>query len=355
MSGAVPLTPPTNDTSGARRLVLHVGPHKTASTYIQENLTAARAALWDAGWLYPEDPVDNRSGHHGLGRTPSDYLAHDAPHRAVLDGWASAVEQSGHNMVLSTEELCRWGRDDLDRLADTLGFTTYEVAYVIRDPLDLFPSLWAEEVKHGHTIGLADRFARLALQPLTARIFNPMHDLRTWLENDRVRVRAIPFDTLKTRNMDIFEHLTGSVLNLPGLRVTKTKPVNRKYPLEVTEFLRLITLMHHGGQTKCGPDLRMRFSTFLTPNYIRDIKALMINDARHARRNIPIHANQGFQKTLEASLRRHLSQSWTLEITTDMCLFSYEKRVFPYYNEFVLQTVDPVRKAADAILAKMYA
>ncbi|MEM7598069.1 MAG: hypothetical protein AAF382_10270 [Pseudomonadota bacterium] len=339
--------------SEKRRLVIHAGPHKTATTYVQENLFAARDALARAGWLYPVDPIDNRTGQHGLTLHAEEYLLEDGARRQILEDWARSARQENQNILLSAESFCRWEAKNLDWLADILGFDDYEIIYVIRDALDLFPSLWGEEVKHGRTAGFADRFARICLQPLQSRILNPMLDVKPWLKNDQVRVHAVPFDLLKTRGADIYCHITESILHVHGLTPTAKGVINPKIALEVTEFLRLITLMHHDGQSHCGPELRIKFTEFLTPELSDQIKTEMLGDARHARRNIPVRANQGFQKTIEANLKRHLADLWSAEVRPDEPMFSYERRVFPYYNEFILSTVEPVRLMAEGILQQI--
>ncbi|MEL6648304.1 MAG: hypothetical protein AAFQ05_11485, partial [Pseudomonadota bacterium] len=340
MTGARLDTPAT--VSPKRRLVIHAGPHKTASTYIQENLFAARDVLAQAGWLYPQDPIDNRTGHHDLTLQADEYLINGAPRRGVLEDWARAAQKGNQNILLSGESFCRWEVKDLDCLADILGFEDYEIIYVIRDALDVFPSLWGEEVKHGRTAGFADRFARIALQPLRTRFLNPMLDINPWLKNSRVRVHAVPFDSLKGRGADIYSHLTEAILHVPDLVPTNRAVINPKTALEITEFLRLITLMHYQGQSQCGPELRLRFTPLLTPALSEQIKTVMLSDARHARRNIPVRANQGFQRTIETILKQRLAGLWSIDVDPDEPLFSYEKRVFPYYNEFILSTVEPV-------------
>ena len=133
-------------THSDRRLVIHVGPHKPASTYIQENLRATQQQLLKAGWLFPDHPTDPRAGQHAIASSLAEYVPEDAPGHSVLTEWASQARSHSHSMVLSAETFCRRDVTTISEMARVLGFDSYEMVYVIRDPLDVFPSIWAEEV-----------------------------------------------------------------------------------------------------------------------------------------------------------------------------------------------------------------
>lgn len=348
------MTPPRMADARGRRLVIHVGPHKTASTYLQENLRAADKKLARAGWHYPIDPVDARSGHHGLAMTRAEYLPPDGAHHGILQAWATAARNAGAHVILSAEGFCSWKTPDFNALADILGFEHIELVYVIRDSLDVFPSLWAEEVKHGRTLGFADRFAKEFLRPMHSRILNPLLDLKRWTEDDRISAHTMPFDLLQRQGLDFFVNLTRDILDVPGLTPKHTRMVNQKTSLEITEFLRLLTLMHYGAEPHNGPDLRIRFREKMTPALMAKIESLMQEDAADARRSLTTPANLGFQKVLELSLKKDLIDHWSVEIPQGEPLFSRKKRVFDYYNEYLLSRVPAVTRAAEDMLRRMY-
>jgi len=55
-------------------IILHIGPHKTATTYIQQSLASSRKALEKSGWIYPILGSNNTAGHHDLAHKPELYL-----------------------------------------------------------------------------------------------------------------------------------------------------------------------------------------------------------------------------------------------------------------------------------------
>lgn len=340
-------------TKNSRRLVLHIGPHKTASSYIQVNLKGARDTLQKRGWLYPELGTDGLEGHHHLAHNAEEYLPRPAPYHAALGKLGEAARAGGNNIILSAEGFCRWKPAQFDRLADILGFETHELVYVVRDQLDLFPSLWAEEVKQGRSLGFADRFAREFADPMGSRIFNPMRDLHPLLTRARGAVHAVPYDSLKRRGTDIFEHLTGRVLGLDGFSAQHVKPVNVKYPIELTEFLRLMTLIFGKGQADIGSDLRLRFTERVSKREQGELGKLVRENAAHARRVITVPGDSIFRTRIEQILKARLKDNWSTEVGEDEPLFSSASRKFVYYDTYMLSMTDPVRQAAEAMVKRL--
>jgi len=337
-------------TTKSRRLVVHIGPHKTASSYIQVNLLENRDTLAEQGWLYPIEGTEALAAHHHLAHNSADYLPEEAPHRGMLETLGEEARAKGQSLVLSAEGFCRWKPSKFDVLADLLGFDGYELVYVVRDPLDVFPSFWAEEVKQGRSMGFAERFAQEFAGPIQSRILNPMRDLNPLLALDRARVHVVPYDTLKSRSIDIFEHLVSSVLGVTGVTARNVKTVNAKHPIEVTEFLRLMTLIHGCGAPNIGSDLRLRFTASSTKRELKDLRYLVRDNARHARRVITVPENVGFRLRVEKLMTARLLENWSIDLEEDEQLFSSKERRFVYYDAYLLSTTDPVRQAADATL-----
>lgn len=345
-------------TNNERRLVLHVGPHKTASTYIQENLKRSCSSLAKQGWLYSDvGKKAFEAGHHDLAHNPDTYLAADAPHRRKLQGLGERAARKGANVVFSAEGLCRWEPPRFATLAGILGFQAYEIAYVIRDPLDLFPSFWGEEVKQGRWAGFAERFAREFSDPVRSRIFNPLHDLLPFLPRpqapQRARVHAIPYDLLRSRELDIFEHFVSQVLGVEGVSAAHRKQANVKYPVELTEFLRVLNLLHGQGETNIGSDLRLRFTASVSPAEQRELAQLVRKNAQNARRVITVPGDATFMRAIQNQLRNRLQESWTLAPPQDAPLYREEPRKFVYYETYLLATNPAVRKAADDMLVRL--
>lgn len=146
-----------------RHLVLHLGMHKTGSTWLQRNLMAAAEPLRRAGAIFPrsglmEDgyrPIRRGGfpGHLGLFAAARDNR--DGPwddlHRELAASRAQTVILSCENMLAPVQA----DRDAvLDRLFRRLsGFESCRVVALVRRPDDWAEVFWRELVCNGHRMG----------------------------------------------------------------------------------------------------------------------------------------------------------------------------------------------------------
>lgn len=333
-------------------LVLHAGPHKTATTYIQQNLQRDRTVLEGWGWLYPDLGTDGMPAHHDLAHNSGRYIGEGGEHRPELAKLAESAAAMGQNVVLSAEGFCRWGRRKFELIADVFGQDVIDVIYVIRDPLDIFHSYWAEEIKQGYTVSLAERFAENFNDPMASRLLNPMVDLAPLLRSARIRIHAVPFEILRARDIDIYEHVCGSVLGLERVKARATQRKNTSFPIELTEFLRLLTLMKSGDQPFIGSGFRHRFMAETSPRERDQFAELVRINGKAARRTITFGASLHHKRRLDAVLREHLAGNWSTDIGDDD-LFRKRDQEFVYYNEYLMWKNDAIRDAAAELLTRI--
>lgn len=127
----------------AMRTIVHVGPHKTGTTSIQQALADNYEHLLENGVVYPVTGRDTRRNHHELIR---------AAHRGEWETFSrlrDEVEGYG-TVVISTETLGRLSlqRDMLCAILEALPGDK-EILFCRRDPAALARSLEAELIKQG--------------------------------------------------------------------------------------------------------------------------------------------------------------------------------------------------------------
>ena len=133
-----------------RRVFLHIGLHKTGTTYLQNVLRANRAQLADQGVLYPGgagQPVQVFAVWDLLGRRPRG--ASDA---RITGAWAATVDLvngSDHPTVLLSDEHLSLASPRQARTA-VQAFDGAEVHVVVtaRDLARVLVSAWQEEIKN---------------------------------------------------------------------------------------------------------------------------------------------------------------------------------------------------------------
>ncbi len=131
-----------------RRAVLHVGPHKTASTYLQCRLMLARDALAAHGFAYPEEGIA-QFAHHQLY-----YFLHEATQAnstVTEDGFKRALAAQP-NVILSSENFVYLSPAEFRRLRSLLVDFRIEIVLYLRSPVQLWPSHWQELVRQGRDV-----------------------------------------------------------------------------------------------------------------------------------------------------------------------------------------------------------
>lgn len=139
-----------------RRAILHIGHKKTGTTFIQNRFHASRAALRNAGLLYPLPEPNHSYALSGafhrehVERTPalsSRYVAdRDAALRALDAELAGA---DWHTLMLSAEAIAGFTPLELTRLSDWLRHyvTDVTIVFVVRDPVDWAVSVAQQRIK----------------------------------------------------------------------------------------------------------------------------------------------------------------------------------------------------------------
>ena len=196
--------------------LVHVGPHKTGTTAVQDAFHRSRAEIADHGVVYagrgrqPYPQVQAFLGHRGIRgaiRRPI----------AVWDELASEVrdaEGQGRRVVLSCESLDNARRGDIDRLvADLGGPDRLHVVRMLRRYDRLMPSQWQQSVVNGARRGFT-AWMRAILEDPESDFWHRhgyARQAQMWVDAlGAERVTLVVVDETDPRaQLDVFERMTG--------------------------------------------------------------------------------------------------------------------------------------------------
>ncbi len=346
---------PLSQRPPSQRFVLHVGPHKTATTYVQSNLAMCRPHLSRKGWLYPAN-VGIQPGipdaHHDLSYRAETYFWPGRENHRQLTDLAASLDRSGKNLLLSAEGFSMWSLSQYLRLADVLGFARIEVVYALRDPVALMQSYWAEEVKQGMTASLPDRIMMAMLDPMRTRLLNPLIDLNPLIGSDRVTLHLLPFEHLKVAGVDLFTHICDRILGLGALLPKVEGPVNVGFPIEQTEFLRMMSLMHGQGRPDIGPALRMAFIQKTTPTERANWNTTIKQAAAAALQLRLVPADAFFRLAVENRVTDRAAAFCTMPVPAQG-IFNRRDVQLVSYEPFLLWNTPTVRRLAQDVLDRL--
>jgi hypothetical protein len=130
------------------RYVIHIGPHKTGTTYLQHAFTNLSPALAARGIMYP-DQWGQEFGHHDLATKILNNEIHS------LLGPFKELHHSRLDTVLLSSETFSWlDVAGIRRLRALLGDAPAIVVFYCRRWSELVPSEWGQQVRHGSSVTL---------------------------------------------------------------------------------------------------------------------------------------------------------------------------------------------------------
>lgn len=219
-------------------LIIHIGPRKTATTYLQSNFYRNRKELLEKGWLYPVVSQSAQNAHHGVVSSKDDVLAEKGALFKRLKRAAVQASRANANMLISSEGFRKWKAKDFAKLGKVLDQDDVLVVYTLRDPLALLVSVWGETVKNGRGMGFSGYAERHLADPLKSDVLNALLELQPILDHPRLRLAVLNFEEVRRNNEDIYTAFGKHILGLDGLAPSREKPANFSFPIEISDYLR---------------------------------------------------------------------------------------------------------------------
>jgi len=218
-----------------KKLYIHIGPHKTGTTYIQKYLYLNKDVLEKYGIIYPEpyclDPSIGSYGHHDIEKIGiSRYLD-------------SLKDLNYQSVLLSSETISTYGDYVLKIIkeeSEKRGYHTL-IIYYYRNPFDRTRSQYIEDIKWGGIEKITDYFLKHFSKPFQSKVLNPQLTLEKF-ENifGKENLIIIDYDYYKTKN--IFYPL----LELIGVNIEefniREELVNKSPDMRLIEILRILNL-----------------------------------------------------------------------------------------------------------------
>jgi hypothetical protein len=227
------------DTSPGRpdlpRFVIHIGPHKTGTTYIQVALGAlhrtllANQVLFPLHWRQSESQPSHTRLCERLQRK-------DASLRAEFD----EIAAGGTRLVLlSCENFSDLPEDSLKYFRMLIGEHRVQVIFYVRRWSDILFSSWQEVTKHGSTQTLPDFLGGTIMNPAATQSINIALYLERFERTFGIsNLRLVSYSNLVDSHADIFRHFLATFVGLPELPHIRTDWANISADMYKTEIIR---------------------------------------------------------------------------------------------------------------------
>lgn len=232
-----------------RKVYLHVGPHKTATTAIQKSLQRNTKVLSSNNLSYPllgevftgKDYISDKSydefAHHHF----CEALKKD--NQGFVFEFIEKLKKIETDAVISSENFVFLQDDKVAALADLLDDFDVQVIYTKRYCADLLVSNWQENVKHGSFLSWSQYFFQHIHKPFSSNVLNSL------LVLDRYR-KAFGQDAITIIDYQQFDQDNKSIISgfyevigikNQGIKFPSHK-INQSMPYYLIEVIRAMNI-----------------------------------------------------------------------------------------------------------------
>jgi len=218
------------------RYLIHIGPHKTGTTYLQHAFTRLRPELAARGILYPPQWGSGEHGQHGL------RAALSQPDTNALPAAFEQFNRSGADTVLlSSEDFTYAGDAEVRCLHTLMAGQPAIVVFYCRRWSELIPSCWRESIKHGSLSSLPEYVLACLANPTTSPIVNFRHVLDRYAAVfGRESIRLVSYNGVLEAGEDLLTHFCRNFLSWPDPPPTDLGRVNISLDMVDSEIIRTL-------------------------------------------------------------------------------------------------------------------
>lgn len=255
MYGPEPNQHPRGDISTLARYVIHVGPHKTGSKYLQTGFARLRGALYEIGAFYPMRLAERETkAHVELVRR---LVAGDPELR---DEFAALNASAHKTILLSSEDLVDLPNEALHYLKDLLDGQTASFVFYCRRWAELMPSAWQEVVKQGSSLGLPEFLAHHLINPVGSTLANYDQALGRLSEVfGRNSLHLVSYSNLVSSRMDLLAHFLETFVNWSRAESAEAQRENVSLDIHDVELIRALNAMEIAQHGRSSFDLCARY------------------------------------------------------------------------------------------------
>jgi hypothetical protein len=265
------------------KYIVHVGPPKTGSKFLQSQLFHARGELLEHGICYP-----------GLWWRHEDEVMHEPLRECIRRGEVAglraqfaALNEAGHRIVvLSCEGFDNLNERELTLLRQAIGDNPIDIVYYCRRWSELIPSVWRMRIMMGRYPTFPEHFAAYFADPTG---MGGLNWSLVWRRFESVfgrqSLRLVPFSHLRRAKVDLFAHFCATFLDLDRPPVVDQGLIQRNIspdPEEI-EILRALNYLHYVETGRLEVLMRVKFLALRRRLDLKPLADLMVGEYEQCR------------------------------------------------------------------------
>jgi hypothetical protein len=260
------------------KYVIHIGPSKTGSKFLQSMLFLSRETLLANGINYPENWW-----------TQSYHITHDPLFRLLRNKKYAQVQEplrqlnsSGCRIVvLSCEGFADLSPQEFEVLRDGIDGNPIEIVYYCRRWSDRIPSDWKQSVQMGMFATLPEfyvDFIRHAFYSGSVNYSLIWSNIASVF--GRKSLKLVSYSNLRDQKIDLFRHFTSNFLQWDGEATIRKELVMDQASASIfdTEILRALNRIDYQNVGRHRWNMRIKFNIMRSEIDTRILDELMADD-----------------------------------------------------------------------------
>jgi hypothetical protein len=225
------------------QFVIHLGPHKTGTTYLQASFVRLRRQLRERGTHYP-DWWGGLAHGNLLRRLLS------PPDSKLESQFAELRASDAERTLISIEGLVGLPEKSVAYLRDLVDDSDVILVFYTRSWADVLSSIWREIIKEGATVTLPEFLYRRVMDPWTDLSINFDLGLRLYEKYfGSNSLHLVSYDQMIAEGCDLFSHFASSFLGWdepPALHLGRVNASLSAHDTEIVRALNSIECINKG-------------------------------------------------------------------------------------------------------------
>jgi hypothetical protein len=249
------------------RVTIHVGPHKTGSTYIQNHLMAYRSVLLGHGIYYPTEWTSDEIPWCHVDLV---YQLQRDDFATIAATLARIRARDCKRVILSCEGLSTIAEPRLRRLGDLIDGPV-EIVSFLRSWTELLSSHLSEDVRHGGLQTLPEFCTQHLKAPLHSHILNYAVAIERYVRAfGRDALILMSFNNIVDQKRDLFGFFLHELARIELPPLDKSSIKHASLPIEMAELLRILGVMAR----RAGPETGAGAGAWQTSHALRALRRM---------------------------------------------------------------------------------
>jgi hypothetical protein len=260
------------------RFVIHIGPPKTASKYLQSLLYYSRPTLLANGINYPNNWW---SKPEQINHDPLFLLLREKRYAEVKESIGQVISTGCRIVVLSSEALEDLTPEQLEALKDAIGKNPIYIVYYCRRWSERLPSAWKQTIKTGRYPTFPEYYLQTIRHAMLSGAINYSlvwaNIVRTF---GRRSLKLVSYNNLRDKKIDIFRHFAENFLDWNGNVAVHEDLIHTNISPDHfdTEIVRALNWIDFQTVGRRRPNMHVKFRATRSSIDTRALEEVMADD-----------------------------------------------------------------------------